>query len=244
MTSHAKTSTRPIGNHYLNNSLLFQFILSDFIVAFLDIQCLDTLCHRKLLPVAEDMYNQHNQELIKKIEKILERLIGAKSDYIKRFSSSINEGILTRFKMHCIVFCQQFDGEAKELLAVQHYAEKVWQNCMLAVDALVDAPNKWAQLFTYLEKVSNALHRLGKLITRLIQQFRDDENVVFFVLRHKESFDKAFGKRYVTKLFCRLYPKGLREAEHFLIKKYMDRSFDNITPMIKRLFTELEASNL
>jgi hypothetical protein len=244
VTPYVKISARPGGNHYLNSSLLFQFILSDFITAFLEIQCLDILYHRKLLPVVEKRYNEYNQELIQKIEQVLGRLVGIKNEYIKRFSSNIIEGILTRFKMHCIMFSQQSDTEAKELLAMQHYAEKIWQNCMLAADALSDTSNKCTQLFTYLEKASNALHRLGKLITRLIQQFRDDENVVFFVLRHKESFDKAFGKRFITKLFCRMYPKGLPEAKDFLIKKYMDRNFDNIAPMISRLFIELEASNL
>lgn len=241
------TNTRAVAcslnSYHASNSLLFQFILSDFLAAFLDIQRLDTLCHRRLLPFVEKTYNEHNQELIQEIEKILERLVGTKNDYIKRFSSSITEGILTRFKMHCSLFSQQSDSDVKELLAMQHYADKTWQTCMLAVDALGDAPNKCAQLFAYLEKASNALHRLGKLIVRLIQQFREDENVIFFVLRHKESFEKAFGKRFINKLFGRMYPKGLREVEHFLIKKYRDRSFDNIIPMISRLFNELEASN-
>lgn len=243
VTPNARTSARPIGSYQLNNSLLFQFILSDFITAFLDIQSVDALCHRKLLPVEEKTYNEHNQELINKIGQILERLIGTKNDYIRRYSSSINEGVLTRFKMHCTVLSHQSDGEVKELLAMQHYAEKTWQQCMLAVDALEGASSKCAQLFSHLEKASNSLHRLGKLIARLIPQFRDDENVIFFVLRHKDLFDKAFGKRFITKLLCRMYPKGLPEAEQFLTKKYMDRSFDNIMPMITRLFVELEASN-
>ncbi|MBA3814925.1 MAG: hypothetical protein H0X29_00065 [Parachlamydiaceae bacterium] len=244
MTAYARVLARSVGSYHLNNSLLFQFILSDFLAAYLDIQSLDILCHRKLLPVVEKTYSEHNEELIHKIAEVLERLIGTKNDHIKRFSSNINEGILTRFKMHCSKFSHQSEGDTKELLAMQHYAEKAFQNCLLAVDALQDAPNKYTQLFTYLEKASTALHRLGKLITRLILQFRDDENVLFFVLRHKDSFDKAFGKRFISKLFCRMYPKGLREAEHFLIRKYMDRSFDNITLIITRLFVELEASNL
>lgn len=227
-----------------NSSLLFQFLLSDFLASFLDILRLDTLCHRRLLPFIEKTYNEHNQELIQEIEKILERLVGTKKDYIKRFSSSMNEGNLSSFKKHCLLFSHQSESEVKELLALQHYADKTWQNCQLAVDALGDAPNKCAQLFAYLEKASSSMHRLGKLIARLIQQFREDENVVFFVLRHKESFDQAFGKRFITKLFGRMYPKGLREVEHFLIKKYTARSFDNIIPVITRMFHELEASNL
>lgn len=244
MALYAKTIVSSLGSHHLSNSLLFQFILSDFIIAFLEMQGIDHLCHRKQLPVVEKMCYEHNVELIKSIKIILDRLVGLKHDHCKRFSTNMTEGILTRLKMHCINFCQASDGEAKELLAMQHYAEKSWQNCMLAVDALGDAHNKCGPLFAYLEKASNALHRLGKLTARLMQHYRDDENVVFFVLRHKDSFEKAFGKRFVTKLFCRMYPKGLSEAENFLVKKYKERSFENIAPVINRLFTELEASNL
>lgn len=243
-TPCAKISLRPIERYQLSNSLLFQFILSDFITVFLDIQRIDVLCHQKLLPLVEKTYLEHNKELIREIEKIFDRLIGSRNDYIKRFLSGMGEGALTKFKMRCLAFIQQSDSETKDLLAMQHYAEKTWQHCLLACDAIGDASNKCTQAFAHLEKAVNALNRLGKLIVRLIQQYRDDENVVFFVLRHKDAFDKVFGKRFLIKLFCRMYSKGLREAEQFLIKKYYERCFDNMGPMINRLFIELEASNL
>lgn len=243
MTPYAGASARHVDAYHLNASLLFQFILADFISAFEAIQTLDTICHRKPISLPEHAY-EHHQEIPQQIEKILYKLIGAKRDEMRLFSWNFNEGILTRLKSYCSLFSQNADSDEKELMAMLHYADKVMQYCLQGVNALHESPDKRTPLFAALEKASNAMHRFAKLIARVIHQFRDDENVIFFVLRHKQQIDKLYGRRFTFKLLCRIYPKGLREARLFLTKRYMERCFDNLPPIISTMISELEASNL
>lgn len=244
MTPYAGASARHVNACNLNNSLLFQFILADFFAAFEEMQRVDILCHRKPIPLPESAHQPHNQELSDQIEVILNKLIGSKRESMRLFSWNFSEGILTRLKTYCAVFAQSADNDEKELIAMQYYADKVWQHCLQAVEALRESPNQRTPLFVALEKASGATQRFAKIISRVIQQFRDDENVVFFVLRRKQQIDKLYGKRFIIKLLCRMYPKGLREARHFLTKRYMERNFDNLLPTLSAIFTELEVAGL
>lgn len=244
MTPYAGASARHVNAYHLNNSLLFQFILADFFAAFEEIQTIDILCHRKPISTPENPYQPHNQELPDQIETILNKLIGSKRDSMRLFSWNFSEGTLTRLKTYCSVFAQNADNDEKELIAMQYYADKVWQHCLQAIEALHDSPDQRTPLFVAHEKASGAMHRFAKIISRVIQQFRDDENVVFFVLRHKQQIDKLYGRRFIIKLLCRMYPKGLREAQHFLTKRYVDRNFDNLLPKLSAIFTELEVASL
>lgn len=230
-------------NHY-NNSLLFQFILSDFIRAFESIQLLDSISNRNPMSSPESAYHKNNQEIPNRIEAILIQLVGSKNEAKRAIPWSSNEGTLSKMKALCNLFLQNSDNDEKELIALQHYVDKAWHHCSQGYEALRGNQNKRFSLSGALEKASHAMHRFAKLIARVALQFHDDENVIYFFLRHKEHFDKLYGKRFMNKLLSRMYPKGLREAEYFLTKKYLERNFDNIPSQIVSKIAELEASSL
>lgn len=244
MTSNAGVSTRYVNTYHHNNSLLFQFILSEFLAAFEEIQAMNSLCNRKPLTIPAGMTEPKQiDDISQLIEASLNKLVGSSRDYMRLFCWNFNEGIVSRLKTYCALFSQNIANDEKELLAMQHYADKVWQNCLHGIDMLYESSDEFSPLFAAVEKAHSAMLRFAKLIARVIQQFRDDENVIFFVLRNKEQFDKLYGKRFVVKLFCRIYAKGLREVQQFLSKKYSARSFD-LSPIIATNIAELEASAL
>lgn len=244
MTPYIGASARHVNAHHLSSSLLFQFILADFIEAFGDIQVLDQLYHQKPISIPDHPYQIYNLETTSQVENILKKLVGSQKNDTRLIAWNFREGILTRLKTHCSFFSQNADNDEKELMAMQHYVDKVWQHCMQAMDVLSESPDKRSLLYASLEKASGAMHRFAKLIARVIQQFRDDENVVFFLLRHKHQIDKLYGRRYINKLLCRMYPKGLREVRHFLINKYTERHFEHLLPTISTMISEIEASAL
>lgn len=245
MTLYAGISARHVNSYHQNNSLLFQFILTEFLEAYTEIQQLDALCSRipTPLPPEESAYRQaeNNMHLI---QKTLTKLVGPTRDYMRLFSWNFSEGVISKLRTYCALFLQNADTDEKELIAIQHYADKIWQNCLQAADALHEMPQDHTQLFTALEKSSSAMQRFAKLITRLIHQFRNDENVMFYILRNHKTFDKLFGNRYIIKLFSKVYSKGLKEAEHLLIRKYSGRGFENILPSIYATTAEVEAASL
>lgn len=137
---------------------------------------------------------------------------------------------------------QNSASSEKDFIAIQHYAEKIWQGCLLATDALREAPFDRPALKSAIEKASTAMHRFAKQIARLMQQFRDDENVIFFIVRHHRVLDTLYGSRFTAKLLSRMFSKGLREVQHFLLCRYAQRGFNNLESPIRSLIAEIEAS--
>lgn len=243
MTSYAGISPRHVNTYHHNNSLLLQFLLVEFLEAFTEIQRLDILQKRTPLPNHEATSRQKESER-EQIEASLAKLVGSTRDYMRLFSWNFSEGLLVKLKTYCTLFLQNAEGNEKELIAMQHYAEKIWQACLLAIDALHETPQERAPLVASLDKACSSMHRFSKLAARLIHQFREDENVIFFVVRHHQRFDRLYGNRFVYKLLNRMYQKGLRETQQVLVKKYTERGFDNILPIIQTNLAEIEAAAL
>jgi hypothetical protein len=220
------SQTRSINSYLQNDSLLFQFILSEFLEVYRETQGL-------LL----------KRNSIHELSQGLMTLTGSPQDPLRIFPGNRQSGVLAKLKNYCSLLSQNADSTEKEPIAMQHYVDKAWLHCIEAFDLLHDTHKDKDQstLIHTIEKTCSALRGFSRLIVRLFAQFRDDENVIFFVLRHHNQFDALYGPRFVVKLFCRLYPKGLKEAGHFLIKKYGHRGFDNLLPLVNAKISELEA---
>lgn len=212
--------------YHQKDSLLFQFILSELISVHREIHGL-TLC-----------LEQNESKLLG--EK-LGKLVGSSQDFMRLFSWNLGDGMLFKLKNYCALFSHNADTKEKEPLALLHYAEKLWAHCLQTLEAFREAPIECIGLKIPLEKTMNSVNRFSKLIARLIPQFRDDENVLFYIVRHHTEFDALYGPKFTYRLMHRLFQKGLKEAKFFLTKKYKDRGFDNLLPAIDGLISELEA---
>ena len=213
-----------------NSSLLFQFILSEFIEAFDEIQTLNSLV-RQVSPRREN------------VQQLLQKLLGSFKGGIRYFPWNFADGLLHKLQTYCILLHENNEHYEKELIAIQHYLEKVRAACSSALDILNRNMQEVPDLSTAIEKASLSMQRLSKLMARLMQQFREDENVLFFILRHKIHFDKLYGSRFVFKLLTRMYPKGLEEMRQHLAKNYARRGFENVLDPVNLLISELEASS-
>lgn len=89
-----------------------------------------------------------------------------------------------------------------------------------------------AQLKIILCRGTSQMRIAGELMARMIVQFRDDENILFFVLRHSARFDSHFGKGFVYAFFADLFPGGFTEAIRFLRDRYQQRGFGHLNVAI------------
>lgn len=243
MTPYTGVAARHVNSYHQSNSLLFQFILLEFIEAYTEIQYLDALRNRTPSPWTQDESACHQADPhFHLIAVALTKLAGSPKDHMRLFSWNFSEGLLAKLRSYCTLFLQNDDTNEKEWIAIQHYADKIWQACMQAIDAVQDIPQDRHILILALDKASAAMQRLAKIIARLIHQFRDDENVIFYVLRHHKIFDKLYGHRFTVKLMAKIYPKGVKEVYLLLAKKYQERGFDNLLPTIDAVIQEVEAS--
>jgi hypothetical protein len=243
MTPYTGVTARHVNSYHQSNSLLFQFILLEFIEAYAEIHRLDGLRNRPLSSSSLDEITSLTEESpLHLIETALAKLAGSPKDHMRLFSWNFNEGLLSKLRAYCTLFLQNDDTNEKELIAVQHYVDKIWQACVQASEATHEFPQERPLLFAALDKASAAMQRLAKLITRLIYQFRDDENVIFYILRNHQILDQLYGQKFTLKLMSKLYPKGLKEAHLLLTRKYQQRGFDNLVTPIAATVKEIEAS--
>jgi hypothetical protein len=238
---------RPVNAYYRNSSLLLQFILSEFIATFTESQKLAELCHLKPspLPVAHDR-TQQAAACQSQIKAAFSRLVGSNSCE-RLIAWHFEEGMLSKLKTYCILFSQNNERDEKELLCMHHYIDKAWQQgvqakILLNNSELNNSEEDRPQFLAALEKMNQSIQRFAKQMARILLQFREDENIIFFLLRHRTELETVYSPRFLNKLLLRMYPKGLCELKQLLKAKYNNRGFTNISSGIDAHFAELEAA--
>lgn len=233
MTFHAGLAARHINSYHYNPSLLFQFILAEFTESFAELKNIETICTREQTGFDHD-----------KVKASLIKLVGSPREHMRLLSWNFSDGTLAKLRTYCTLFLQSTEMDTKELMALQHYADKICQACIQSLEMLGDHQLERTSFIAILEKAHSSMQRFAKLISRLIHQFRDDENVIYFIVKNHKLFDMLYGARFVNKLLGRLYPKGIREAQHHLVKRYTARGFDQVVAAVHTNFAEIEAGAL
>lgn len=254
----SKIGRRPsLFNFYQqNNSLLFQFILSELIGAYRIVRDVDQILQDFKNTSLRPSSREDAEELFDTLKSHIGKLGGSSQDYMRFFSWN-EDGILAKLKNICAFFLQNQDVESKDAQNLHRFSHRAWLLCLRSLDIMrlmeheyiLDNLRKSKPLSSHyelllqtLEKIKLSVQRMTRIIARLITLFRDDENVIFFLLRYKEQLNELYGPKFVIKLIIQMYPAGLKEASDFLLKKYANRGFDNLLPIIASKISELEAA--
>ena len=225
-----------INAYHQDTTLLFQFILSETLSALGEAKIIGKL-------TATSKSAEFNS-----VVASLRRLVGAAHDPYRMFSWNPEEGILPKLKSYCAYFSKNASSHDKALQPLYRAAEQAWLLSLVCIDDLrhlesSDNPKSHANVLVKSgKKLFLALQKLGKLVSKAIEQYWDDENVVFFVLRNKENFDEIFGNRFVKQLLKKMYPGGIEGARRFLSQQFIQRGFHHLVPIIHARITEIETS--
>ena len=90
--------------------------------------------------------------------------------------------------------------------------------------------------------IKRKLKLLYRLAEPLIYHFKDDENLIFFLLKNQDPINALMGKGYLRELLSQLHEKGLGQLEKKLCDQYHDRGFFSLIPELKIRFSELNQS--
>jgi hypothetical protein len=74
-----------------------------------------------------------------------------------------------------------------------------------------------------------------------ISACKENENLIFFLLKAKEDIDECLGQGYLRSLLLNLHPNGLDELCEKLCDNYHHRGFYFLIPEIKRLMAQFDA---
>lgn len=240
MPSHMAAPHVHLNTYHHNNSLLFQFILNEFLLTYREVKTL----HHLTAPLKASAKKANGD--FNAIVQTIVQLSGPTHHYMRLFSWNIDAGMLGKLKNYCAFFSHNADYEDKTLLSMHNYADKAWILCLQSMETLraIQAESKAsaaqrAELYAMLDKLNLYMHRIARLIGQASLQFSDDENVIYYLLRHHKQLDALLGKGYTGKLLKKMYPKGVQEVGRFLMKRYTSRGFENLLPEISAKISEL-----
>lgn len=226
-----------------SKSLLFQFILSEFISSQSEISTI-----HKLATTLKTNSNS-KLELINSLKSSLVKLAGSAKSYKPLFSWNQEDGILFRLKNYCAHFSLQGENSNKTSLDMHLHINQAFLSCIQGLDTIrlleeiEDTSQNMQGLDKILSRIIKQMGRFSKLTANLMRKYNDDENIVYFMLRHQTDLDKLYGSKFVLKLINRMYPKGIEEAANFLTTKYKTRGFDNLIPRLQKKISELKVTS-
>lgn len=240
---HYKFSPQYFKPYYLNNRMLFQFILSEFIFTSYKIQGIQQRL-TELKPSWATMTSPQVSQTLQDLVEQMSRLSGSSQHYMRLLSWN-DDGFLTKLKNYCALLCQQNTSENSDQLKMHQEANHAWLLSMQALDMIRTFSNQGTFdeeiLYANQEKLNRCLQRLSRLIMRHLLHYQDDENVVYFLVRHKKQLDGLYKPGYTANLIKKMFPKGKQDVSQFLLQRYAERGFDSLLPTIQTELTELKS---
>lgn len=233
MVQQNTLTRQPFNSLYQSNSLMFQFIISEFINASTQINLITTK-----IP-------ETHQGSMESLQNSLQALSGSLQEYMRFISWNLEEGILSKLKSYTALFAANAEILHSKHLQLEKHANQAWKVSLESLEILrliqeqKEDLSLYENLYQRLNHLTAIFKKLGKLLAELILEFYLDENVLFFILRHKEKLDCIYGTGFVKKIFIKMYPDGITEAEKYVKKQYANRGFDNLLMVIGSKFTEI-----
>lgn len=224
MLTQIKKPKQHFSTYYHDNSLLVQFILSEFIATH------QLFCQIKDLTETALESAQSLQSLFES----LNRLIGLVYDNERFMIFQWTKGPLTKLNHYCKQFYKNAHYQNKHNLALYNYVHKTWLSVLQIWEFLhafqvtqmpKSAISKIKRTIKYL---NTCISQMAKYISRIIPPFNNDENVIFFFFRRKTQLEEIYGIDFIDKVF----KMSANESLQLLIQRYVQRGFDHLISSI------------
>lgn len=251
ISSRLSASSTPVSFYHRTDSLLFQFILSELISVHRELNAVREMIQkiRTSLFISEEF-----PHFLLALASSMRKLSGAAHENMRLFSWNLEAGALTKLRNYCAFFSQNKEDEDKAPLLMHRYANRSWLLCLQCLDCvrvlqhnllepvlpLEKIPEVQDLLSITTDKLFGQVQRFVRLIARRALNFSQDENVLYFFLLQHEEFSKIYGNNFVNTLFEKMFHKGVPEAGQFLLRKYGERGFHDLFPLIASKITELQ----
>ena len=220
--------------HFQNNhSLIFQFIVSDY------------LAIHQLFKFIDD------EQLLKDlnhIKKIFITLIDAHNEISNIACTQFNRGLLSKLQNSCQHFASYDQENTKNAKKLESHVQKMSVLCYQAWKIIKEDSSHSIEasesLIICLKKIRKYQEKIGRLIAKLFLQFEDNEAVLLFLLQNYKALDNVYQTPFVSKQFSRMFSKGIGEAEKYITKQYSQRGYHQLLPQILEKAKELQQKKL
>lgn len=204
-------------------SISLQFLISEFF------QTYDSF--RKIVYlINEEQYGEP-------LNSLISSLISFQFGQFSLFSKKLDESNLSKL-LHYATCLERHEIQAlHDTPSLSSVCRQCWMLGLQILESIDTTDFK--RIFPLLKKIRHVIKRIGNDLVKAIILLKDDENILYFVLRHTKQFDELYGIRFTSKLFKSLFGQSLGEARNYLVTKYSNRGFHELVPKIDSYFTEI-----
>jgi hypothetical protein len=219
-----------------SDSLLFQFIMSEFLNAYPAV--------RKVEALHADLEKDESGDPINGLLEVLRELVGALPEEAAHAPWTRNQGILAYLKHYCACYHAALP-EAAELRAT---ASQAFHAALSARDllwqiALPPDEERYSLDLAYFSRLIWRLvahmDRFSEELQSLLPKYKRDENVLYFLLQQNDSLLKAFPSDFLSSLLKEMFQGGVSDANVYLQDRYHQRGFDHLLPSIADLLSQI-----
>ncbi len=170
------------------------------------------------------------------MQNILEQLIEKENVTPPHCSWSCRESILSRLKRYLLLASSKAIPckESKApLVSFQHYTESMKRQ---ACDLYYALQGEFTQRQTR-ERISRLVstsESCGRYYSAWIQFFKDNENILLYLLKKKKELEESFGHAFYEELVCGGFGTP-GEISEFLLTRLHARGFDHYLPTVRKL---------
>ncbi len=214
-------------------SLSIQFALKEWLNAFHLLQNLQTT-----LP--EQIHKAPAHTVLTHIARTLQKFLL----FSIECPLALNTCCLDRLCFYCEILIQTSKVDADKMQALleemrgkmlQMKAQMVsWKKCPICPSLMQEA------LFSLLDYLKQKLICFFDAFVAYLQEARSDENVLTYLLEHKDSFNAACGKQYVEDMLRSFFPAGLSQLRAVIFEGYTRRGFSAFLSQIEPLIDAFE----
>lgn len=228
--------------HQQKISVSVQFILHEFLQVLSSLRALETITLKLISKKGEGKAKDWNS-----FRDCLYELTGSEEDYQPGLPWMVLEGSLHRLYNYCYAFAtrrgKHHDG-AEEL---KDQVEKALKSALYLRELLpcspgsrcVVEPECSTKVLKNSETLIRSLHKSSRFLYKKLLDFSHDEDVLYYLLRNRAQYDLLFPEATFATLLTKMFPKGIDQAEQFLIRQYTKRGFDELAPKISKEFESI-----
>lgn len=218
-----------------NDGLIFQFLLVEFFKMMHEVKTIE-----KQLKQLEKTQSVDFQEIIKPVAAFS----GGMLSYTRFFPWGLEEGILGRFAYYTQLLTN-FGKYNKELEPLQINLEKGEKEVVSSLECLKKAQKEKSRSFLEESLIKNlkatlrTLKKMVKYLPPLLSRFKNNEHVIYFLLRFQHTMGEIYGKSFLIQFLEKTFHGKLQYLEQFLVKEYSSRGFKKLSKNIKEKVAEL-----
>lgn len=214
---------RHLNAYHRSAPLLLQFILTEFLQAYQQFQAVRTLLDEE----------QFNHSLF----SLLNRFSGPSPERLKSFYWGSDNGSLHRLHHYAAFMSDQTKTLGSEFPPLEETCRKCW---LLGTHLFGAIEGRRLNItLSILHKLQRYMRQIAQELVKAIALLRDDENLLYFLLRNSVPLDAIYGSNFVLRLLDSLFSNGLVDAKNFLIEKYTARGFDKLAEKIRQQFDRI-----